>query len=114
MDELSNFINLRIIAFRNQKLIINCDEFELPTIVEEEVNKLNKVVNLNLILLRLKNTVKLDGSMEDYLINLNKKVLIISDNKLEFGKTLYIELVMSILNFFTTLTMIFNTEQSLY
>ena len=86
LDELSNFINLRIIAFRNQKLIINCDESELPTTVEEEVNKLNKVVNLNLIILRLKNTVKLDGSMEDYLINLNKKVLIISDNKLEFGK----------------------------
>ena len=98
LDELSNFINLRIIAFRNQKLIINCDEFELPTIVEEEVNKLNKVVNLNLIILRLKNTVKLDGSMEDYLINLNKKVLIISDNKLEFGKTLYIGVVMSIQN----------------
>ena len=26
LDELSNFINLRIIAYRNQKLVINCDE----------------------------------------------------------------------------------------
>ena len=85
LDELSNFINLRIIAFRNQKLIINCDESELPTIVEEEVNKLNKVVNLNLIILRLKNTVNL--MQYGRLFNkLEQKILIISDNKLEFGK----------------------------
>ena len=86
LDELSNFINLRIIAYRNQKLLINCEESELSKTVEEEVNKLNKVINLNLIIMRLKNTIKLEESLEDYLINLNKKVLIISDKKLEFGK----------------------------
>ena len=86
LDELSNFINLRIIAYRNQKLLINCEESELSKTVEEEVNKLNKVINLNLIVMRLKNTNKLEESLEDFLINLNKKVLIISDKKLEFGK----------------------------
>ncbi len=86
LDELSNFINLRIIAYRNQKLLINCEESELSKTVEEEVNKLNKVINLNLIVMRLKNTIKLEESLEDFLINLNKKVLIISDKKLEFGK----------------------------
>ena len=86
LDELSNFINLRIIAYRNQKLVINCDESELSATVEKEVNKLNKVVNLNLIILRLKKSVKLESNLEDYLINLNKKVLIISDNKLDFRK----------------------------
>ena len=86
LDELSNFINLRIIAYRNQKLVINCDESELPATVETEVNKLNKVVNLNLIILRLKKSVKLESNLEDFLINLNKKVLIISDNKLDFRK----------------------------
>ncbi len=86
LDELSNFKNLRIIAYRNQKLVINCDEKKLTDTVEKEVSKLNKVININLIILRLKNTVRLESSLEDFLINLNKKVLIISDNKLEFGK----------------------------
>ncbi len=86
LDELSNFLNLRIIAYRNQKLVINCEESELSKTVEEEVNKLNKVINLNLIVMRLKNTIKLEENLEDFLINLNKKVLIISDKKLEFGK----------------------------
>ena len=86
LDEFSNFLNLRIIAYRNQKLLINCDETNLDKVVEQEINKLNKIVNLNLVIIRLSNTQKLDRSLEDYLINLNKKVLIISDNKLEFRK----------------------------
>ena len=87
LDEFSNFLNLRIIAYRNQKLLINCDETELHTVLEEEVNKLNKAINLNLIIVRLKNTKKLESNIENFLINLNKKVLIISDKKLEFGKS---------------------------
>ena len=79
-------MNLRIIAYRNQKKLVNCNEINLSEIVEEEVNKLNKSVNLNLIILRIKETQKLKSSFENYLIQLNKKVLIISDNKLEFGK----------------------------
>ncbi len=86
LDEFSNFLNLRIIAYRNKKLLIDCDETNLDTIVEQEINKLNKIVNLNLVIIRLSNTQKLESSFEDYLINLNKKVLIISDNKLKFGK----------------------------
>ncbi len=86
LDEFSNFLNLRIIAYRNQKLLIDCDETNLDKVVEQEINKLNKIVNLNLVIIRLSNTQKLDRSLEDYLINLNKKVLIISDNKLEFRK----------------------------
>ena len=93
LDELSNFINLRIIAYRNQKLVINCEESEISKVVEEEVNKLNKVINLNLIVLRLKSTIKLDENLEDFLINLNKKVLIISDKKLEFGKNFIFRVV---------------------
>ena len=34
-DEFSNFLNLRIIAYRNQKRLINCDETELHTVVEK-------------------------------------------------------------------------------
>ncbi len=86
LDEFSNFLNLRIIAYRNQKLLIDCDETNLDKVVEQEINKLNKIVNLNLVIIRLSNTQKLDRNLENYLINLNKKVLIISDNKLKFRK----------------------------
>ena len=40
LDELSNFLSLRIIAYRNQKKLVNCSETNLSEIVEDEVNKL--------------------------------------------------------------------------
>ena len=85
LDEFSNFKNLRIIAYRNKEEIINCDEKELSNTVIEEVNKINKEVNVNLIILRLDETIKLEQELESYLIGLNKKVLIISNNKLQFS-----------------------------
>ena len=85
LDEFSNFKNLRIIAYRNKEEIINCDEKELSNTVIEEVNKINKEVNVNLIILRLDETIKLEQELESYLIGLNKKVLLISNNKLQFS-----------------------------
>ena len=38
-----------------------------------------------MVVIRLENTKKIKKELENYLINLNKKVLIISDNKLTFG-----------------------------
>ena len=64
LDEFSNFKNLRIIAYRNKEGIINCDEKELSNTVIEEVNKINKEVNVNLIILRLDETIKLEQELE--------------------------------------------------
>ena len=77
LDEFSNFKNLRIIAFRKEKLSINCDENELSDNVISEVGKLNKIINVNLVVLRIQNTKKLTKELEEFLIKLNKKVLII-------------------------------------
>ena len=85
LDEFSNFKNLRIIAYRNKEEIINCDEGELYNTVVEKVNKINKEVNVNLIIIRLDETIKLGQELESYLIGLNKKVLLISNNKLQFS-----------------------------
>ncbi len=93
LEEFSNFLNLRIISYRNQKKLVYCDENNLDAVVEDEVNKLNKSFNVNLIILRIKSTQKIKSSFENYLINLNKKVLIISDKKLEFGKNFIYRLV---------------------
>ncbi len=85
LDEFSNFKNLRIIAYRNKELLINCDESDISNRVIEEVNKLNKEININLIILRLEKTTRLNKELESYLIGLNKKVLLISNNKLQFS-----------------------------
>ena len=93
LDELSNFTNLRIIAYRNKKLLVEFDEKNLSSVVENEVSKLNKIVDINLIIIRLKDTKKLTKELQKYLINLNKKVLVISDNELKFSKNFIYRIV---------------------
>ena len=93
LDEFSNFKNLRITAYRSEKQSINCEENKITSVIQEEVNQLNKVINLNLVVIRLESTKKLKKELENYLINLNKKVLIISDNKLTFGTNFIYRLV---------------------
>ena len=76
LDEFSNFKNLRITAYRSEKQSINCEENKITSIIQEEVNQLNKVINLNLVVIRLESTKKLKKELENYLINLNKKSFI--------------------------------------
>ena len=85
LDEFSNFKNLRILAFRNEKLSLKGDEKVLPKKIIKEVDKLNKSTDISLVVIRLMKLKKLDPQLEEYLINLNKKVLLISDNKLAFN-----------------------------
>ena len=85
LDEFSNFKNLRILAFRNEKLSLKGDEKVLPKKIIKEVDKLNKSTDISLVVIRLMKLKKLDPELEEYLINLNKKVLLISDNKLVFN-----------------------------
>jgi lipopolysaccharide/colanic/teichoic acid biosynthesis glycosyltransferase len=85
LDEFSNFKNLRILAFRNEKLSLKDDEKVLPNKIIKEVDKLNKSTDISLVVICLMKLKKLDPELEEYLINLNKKVLIISDNKLKFN-----------------------------
>ncbi len=84
LDEFSNFRNLRITAFRKNIQSIQCTEGDLTEVVPDEVSKTNKVKNINLVIIRLSSKNNLDKDLEEYLINLNKKVLIISTNELTF------------------------------
>ena len=85
LDEFSNFKNLRILAFRNEKLSLKEDEKVLLKKIIKEVDKLNKSTDISLVVIRLMKLKKLDPELEEYLIKLNKKVLLISDNKLAFN-----------------------------
>ena len=84
LDENSNFRNLRIITFR--KKLDNLYHESLNNVNEiiqniDEINKLNKI---NLIVINLKKVTQIDLKLEEYLIDTNKKVLLISENKPEF------------------------------
>ncbi len=84
LDEFSNFRNLRITAFRNNIQSIQCSEGDLSKVIPDEVSRTNKVKNINLIIIKLSTKNNLGKDLEKYLINLNKKVLIISTNELSF------------------------------
>ena len=79
LEKNSNFRNLRIITFRKNLgslLEVNLDDTEN---VIGEVEKINKIKKINLIIINLENKNKIKKNLEKYLINTNKKILIISE-----------------------------------
>ncbi len=85
LDEDSIFRNLRIMTFRNE--ISNYQNVDLNNTenIIKEIDSINKVDNINLIVFNFNKSKKIDNKLEEYLINLNKKVLIISKEKIEFS-----------------------------
>ena len=81
LDEESILRNLRIMSFRKNlgNFINNNDED-----IINKVDELNKNVNINLVVLNIGNKSSISKSLENYLININKKVLIISSTKMSF------------------------------
>ena len=51
----SNFKNLRILAYRNEKLAIKYNSEEIEDAKIREVNNLNKTININLVVLNISN-----------------------------------------------------------
>ena len=84
LDDNSNFRNLRIITFRK-----NLGNFELDTNNSNElidkIDELNKLEKINLIIINLEHITKLKKKLEKYLIEINKKVLLISNSKPKFN-----------------------------
>ena len=81
LDPNSKFRNLRIITFRkdlgNLK-IKNIDDIDL---LIKKIDKVNKLKKINLIVLNIESSKKIKNKIENYLIETNKKILIISQNQ---------------------------------
>ena len=94
LDESSMFRNLRIMTFRKSIGSFFVDEEKLEENIIEIIDRENKQKKINLIVIDA--TVStLSEELEKYLINLNKKVLIISNKKIIFNnKFLYREELM--------------------
>ena len=84
LEEDSMFRNLRIMTFRKNIGNFNVDNTNDTNSIIERIDKLNKEINVNLIVLNINFSNKIDENLENYLIKLNKKVLIISKEELSF------------------------------
>ena len=82
----STFRNLRIISFRKIIDEINIENIKDADLIISSIDSINKESEINLIIFNIKNETSLPVKLEAYLINLNKKVLIISDEKINFKK----------------------------
>ena len=63
---------------------IKIDLKDKPSLLAKKINSINKESEVNLIIINLDDQKTLPKDVENYLINLNKKVLIISNNKIKF------------------------------
>ena len=100
MEKNSAFRNLRIMAFRKEIGSYFPKEKEFSSFIINKIDEINKNENINLVILNLDKKKKINKKLETYLININKKVLIISTNKIQFNsKFLYREEIVDETNF---------------
>lgn len=85
LKEDSIFRNLRIITFRKSIKNINSIDISNSNEIIQTIDEINKSDNVNLVVLNFGSNNTIDKNLEDYLINLNKKVLIISKQNIEFS-----------------------------
>lgn len=85
LEAESGFRNLRIMTFRNESNSFNKINLDDTDYVIKTIDNENKKNNLNLIILNFKDSSTIKKDLEKYLINLNKKILVISKNKMVFN-----------------------------
>jgi len=81
LDKDSKFRNLRIITFRKDLGNLKIDNIDDDELLIKKIDEVNKLKKINLIVLNIESSKKLKGRIEKYLIETNKKILIISQNK---------------------------------
>lgn len=83
IETSSQFREMRLLKFRK---IVSEFTFEnnLEKNIIEHSEKTFKTTNINLLVINLKSIVELSDEFEQYILNLNKKVLFISENKILF------------------------------
>ncbi len=86
LEDDSIFKNLRIMTFRKKINSMHLDNINNAKKIIDNIDKINKKENINLIVLNFGEKNKINERIEDYLIQLNKKILIISRNEIQFNK----------------------------
>ena len=85
LEEDSIFRKLRIMTFRNNIGDFSQINLDVKDQLINLVDSINKEKEVNLIVINLDHLKTLSQEVEKYLINLNKKILLISKNKITFS-----------------------------
>ena len=83
LDKDSSLRNLRILSFRNEMEAINLNYLN-DVNIKKSIEERNKTREIHLIVINLESLNHLGSSLEEYLINLNKKILLISKSEIKF------------------------------
>lgn len=86
LEDDSIFRNLRIMSFRNNLGSFKFDK-RSPSKIIEIIDGLNKTINVNLVVINLDKSKSIPFKLEKYLVNINKKVLIITKEEFLFNNT---------------------------
>jgi len=84
LDKNSLFRNLRILTFRKSLASLYSQDLNNSENIINNIDNFNKEEKINLIVINLETKKSIDENLEKYLINTNKKVLIISEHKPDF------------------------------
>ena len=84
LEKNSSFRNLRILTFRKSLASLYSQDISNSENIISNIDNLNKEEKINLIVINLGPNNSIKENLEKYLINTNKKVLIISENKPSF------------------------------
>jgi lipopolysaccharide/colanic/teichoic acid biosynthesis glycosyltransferase len=101
LEEDSAFRKLRLLTFRRSIGSFKILDLNNGSEVIRLIDSTNKEHAVNLIFINLGELNKIDSTLEEYLINLNKKVVILSKNKLNF-KNLFINREQVLNNYYLT------------
>ena len=83
LEKDSIFRELRLLKFRNNIANYNnINNFDDMKVIIEDENKKNEI---NIVVISLKNKDSFSKEFENYLLNLNKKILLITDTPFEFN-----------------------------
>ena len=85
LEKDSIFTNLRIMTFRKKIIYFTNVSLSNYSDVISKIDNVNKEHNLNLVVLNFNDEKTINKELETYLINLNKKILIISKNEIKFN-----------------------------
>jgi len=88
LEDTSIFKELRLLKFRNNlgNFNLNFSEFKL---IEKTIEKANKENKLNLIVINYEDSSIIDSEFEKYLLDLNKKILLIGNEPLKFNNNFF-------------------------
>ncbi len=85
LEESSIFRELRILTFRNQLKNFQFEDNFDETLIMEKIEESTKNDKVNIVVINFDNISKISSDFEIYLLNLNKKILLITENPLKFN-----------------------------